>query len=61
MFTKESQIVKDYVLLIKLGEKTVEDVPDFHNLRDYAIEVLTEEGSEVEEENYVHTWQSSIL
>ncbi|WP_157492950.1 hypothetical protein [Lysinibacillus sp. F5] len=52
MFTKESQIVKDYVLLIKLGEKTVEDVPDFHNLRAYAIEVLTE----VEEENYVQSW-----
>lgn len=42
MFTKESQIVKDYVLLINLGEKTVEDVPDFHNLRDYTIEVLAE-------------------
>jgi len=42
MFTKESQIVKDYVLLINLGEKTVEDVPDFHSLRDYAIEVLAE-------------------
>lgn len=42
MFTKESQIVKDYVLLIKSGEKTIEDVPDFHNLRDFATEVLTE-------------------
>lgn len=33
MFTTNNSIVKDYVLLIRSGEKTINDVPDFQNLR----------------------------
>lgn len=42
MFTKDSQIVKDYVLLIQLGEKTIDDVPNFSNLRACVLEALAE-------------------
>ena len=38
-FTAKSNIVKDYVLLIKIGEKTIDDVPNYSNLR----EVVTDE------------------
>lgn len=33
-FTAESQIVKNYLLLIKQGIKTVDDVPDLFNLKE---------------------------
>lgn len=40
MFNKESKIVKDYVLLIDNGLKTIDDVPDFSNLKAVVQEVL---------------------
>lgn len=40
MFTEKSKIVQDYVLLIKKGLKTIEDVPDFQNLREAVSNVL---------------------
>lgn len=40
MFTANSQIVKDYVLLIQKGIKTIDDVPDFQNLREVVSNVL---------------------
>lgn len=40
MFSENSNLVKDYVLLIKSGEKTIEDVPDFSNLRAVVSSVL---------------------
>jgi len=33
-FTKESQIVKNYILLIKQGLKTINDVPNLYNLKE---------------------------
>lgn len=41
MFNKESKIVQNYVLLIKNALKTIEDVPDFDNLREVVTDVLT--------------------
>ncbi len=32
-FTAESQIVKNYLLLIQQGIKTIEDVPNIFNLK----------------------------
>lgn len=40
MFNENSQIVKDYALLIKNGEKNLEDVPDFSNLKGVVSSVL---------------------
>ncbi|MGN7478937.1 CD1375 family protein [Solibacillus silvestris] len=40
MFNEKSKLVKDYVLLIKNGEKTIEDVPDFRNLKEVVTNVL---------------------
>lgn len=40
MFNENSKIVSDYVLLIKAGEKTIEGVPDFQNLREVVSIVL---------------------
>lgn len=40
MFTENSAIVKDYVLLIQKGLKTIEDIPDFKNLREVVSNVL---------------------
>lgn len=40
MFTTESKIVQDYALLIKNRLKTIEDVPDFQNLREVVSDVL---------------------
>lgn len=42
MFTKDSKIVHDYVLLIRNGLKTIEDVPDFQNLREVVSHVLAD-------------------
>lgn len=33
MFNSDSSIVKDYVLLIKAGHKTIDDVPNYSNLK----------------------------
>jgi len=41
-FTPKSNIVKDYVLLIKAGEKTIDDVPDYSNLRAVVADVLAQ-------------------
>lgn len=40
VFTKESRIVQDYVLLINKGLKTFADVPDFFNLREVVEQCL---------------------
>lgn len=40
MFTENSKIVQDYVLLIQNGLKTIDDVPDFQNLREVVDHVL---------------------
>jgi hypothetical protein len=40
MFNEESKLVKDYVLLIQKGLKTIDDVPDYSNLRDVVSSVL---------------------
>lgn len=40
MFTENSKLVQDYVLLIKNGLKTIEEVPDFQNLREVVSSVL---------------------
>lgn len=42
MFNKNSKIVRDYVLLIKAEEKTINDVPDFQNLREVVSDVLAQ-------------------
>ncbi|MEH7342769.1 hypothetical protein V7122_02595 [Bacillus sp. JJ1532] len=42
MFKINSNIVKDYVLLIQNGEKTIADVPDFQNLRKVVSDVLAQ-------------------
>ena len=41
MFNENSSIVKSYVILIKANEKTIEDVPDFQNLREVVSNVLS--------------------
>ena len=41
MFTKESRIVQDYALLIKEGKRTLEQVPDYQNLREVVSDVLS--------------------
>ncbi|MGE7131249.1 CD1375 family protein [Lysinibacillus xylanilyticus] len=33
-FTKDHQFVKDYVLLIKEGKRTIDEVPELFNLRE---------------------------
>lgn len=40
-FTKDSQIVKSYVLLILADKMTYEEVPNLFNLREAVAEVLT--------------------
>lgn len=40
MFNEKNKLVNDYVLLIQNGEKTIEDVPNFSNLRDVVSDVL---------------------
>ncbi|GEM_PF-2566649 len=39
-FTKESQIVKNYVLLIEQGIKGIEDVPNLFNLKEVVESVI---------------------
>jgi hypothetical protein len=40
IFTIESQTVKNFVLLITKGLKTIDDVPDLFNLREVVQSVL---------------------
>lgn len=40
MFTEESKLVKDYVLLIENNLKTIDDVPNFQNLKEVVQNVL---------------------
>ena len=40
IFTPEMQIVKNYVLLIQNGLKTMDDVPSLYNLREVVQGVL---------------------
>ena len=42
VFDVNSNIVKDYVLLIKVGEKKIDDVPDYSNLRVVVADVLAQ-------------------
>jgi len=39
-FTAESQLVKNYVLLIQQGLKTYEDVPNLYNLKEVVQQCL---------------------
>lgn len=41
-FDANSPIVKDYILLIKAKEKTIEDVPNVSNLREVVTNVLAQ-------------------
>jgi hypothetical protein len=41
MSTENSKLVQDYVLLIKNGLKTIDEVPNFQNLREVVSSVLT--------------------
>ena len=34
IFTAESQLVKNYVLLINQGLKTIDDIPNLYNLKE---------------------------
>ena len=40
MFTEDSKLVKDYVLLIENNLKTIDDVPNFQNLKEVVQNVL---------------------
>lgn len=40
MFNQNSKLVQDYVLLIRSGIKTIDDVPNFSNLREAVSSVL---------------------
>lgn len=42
MFTKDSKIVQSYLVLIQAGEKTIDDVPDYQNLREVVSNVLVQ-------------------
>ncbi|ERI10882.1 hypothetical protein [Aneurinibacillus aneurinilyticus] len=45
MFTKESIVVKTWVLAVQNGVKSFEDVPVLHNLRD-CVSTILEEGED---------------
>lgn len=40
MFNENSKLVQDYVLLIRNGLKTIDDVPNFQNLREVVSNAL---------------------
>lgn len=42
VFNENSKLVNDYVLLIQIGEKTIDDVPNFNNLRAVVSSVLAD-------------------
>ena len=41
-FTENSPLVKDYVLLINAKERTIDDVPNFGNLREVVTSALAQ-------------------
>lgn len=41
IFTQEMQIVKNYLLLIQQGIKTIEEVPDIYNLKEVVQQCLS--------------------
>lgn len=53
VFTKESQTVKSYVLLIKEGIKTIEDVPNLYNLREVVESVINNQNDMEVDENVI--------
>lgn len=42
VFTKDSQIVKSYVMLIRLGERDMSQVPNIYNLREVVEAAVAE-------------------
>ena len=42
MFNENSKLVQDYVLLIRSEIKTIDDVPNFSNLREVVSNVLAD-------------------
>ena len=44
MFNEKSQLVQDYVLLINIGERTLEKVPNVSNLREMVALVLSKQN-----------------
>lgn len=44
-FTKDSSLVKSYVLLILAGKMTYEEVPKLFNLREAVAEALTDNAA----------------
>lgn len=40
MFNQDSKLVKDYVFLIQKDFKTIDDVPEYSNLKDMVSSVL---------------------
>lgn len=40
IFTQESQTVKNYLLLIEKGERTIDDVPPIYNLKEVVNQCL---------------------
>ena len=47
-FTKDSQIVKQQILLVRTNRMTKDDIPDLFNLREVVLGVLDEVESEDE-------------
>lgn len=45
-FTKDSQIVKQQILLVRTNRMTKDDIPDLFNLREVVLGVLDEIESE---------------
>lgn len=41
-FTKESQTVKNFIFLIRKGERTINDVPNLFNLKQVVLQVIEE-------------------
>lgn len=39
-FTEESQLVKDYLLLIKYNKTTLEEIPNLYNLKEVVEQCL---------------------
>lgn len=44
-FTKDSQLVKNYVLLIENNKMELEDVPQLFNLKDVVQDVLNDKAN----------------
>lgn len=48
-FTKDSQIVKQQVFLVRTDRMTKDDIPDLFNLREVVLNILNEIDSENEQ------------